>query len=720
VRRPSSRRRLVLGLGLGLVVAALAATPLVGAWAVRRLVLPRMAAKLGVPVEAAEVRVRLGSAELIGLRLGGEPTPLLLPRVRVLFSVLPLFAGKVRIGVVDIEQARVDGVRRLDGLDNLSVFLERLGLRGGSGAGSNGSAARSGGGLAVTVEKVRLRGGALLIADGKWGEVLAHDVEADVHPTGPAELRLGEVKMRLAAGPWAAADKVIVRAQLARGKPTGLPSLEVEGGVLHAARGLDLTGIAGTIEPDGDAPDRARIALRGSYGGAGAELWNATGWVDPKKATGDLQVRAARFRLEQLGDFLSGQVLENTKNAEVDGHLALHFFDGVLTYKGRFHLAGLTVAHPMLAPVAVPNLGFDATLRGSLDVRNKYLILEEATVDFRDVHALFTADVQNLNDKPRFAATMRVKPVSCQAVLSSLPRELVPALQGFKLQGTLSTDLHLGIDMADLESPVDLGGKVGIEGCKVVEAPHHADARRLTGTFEQTVPDETGKWETFLVGPEWPDFVPYAEISPHLINSIMTTEDSGFFKHRGFITSEFRSALQRNLQAGRFRLGASSITMQMVKNVLLSREKTLSRKLQEMFLTWYLERHLTKERILEMYFNVIEFGPGIYGIGKAARHYFGKHPRDLEPQEAAFFSSILPSPKRRYVHYCNASGELSAKWDAYVKRIMRKSHERKRLTDEEFAKAMATPVRFDRKEARPERECLALVKRLTTPLQPAK
>ena len=105
----------------------------------------------------------------------------------------------------------------------------------------------------------------------------------------------------------------------------------------------------------------------------------------------------------------------------------------------------------------------------------------------------------------------------------------------------------------------------------------------------------------------------------------MTTEDNGFFKHRGWVTPEFKTALRRNLAGGGFRLGASSITMQMVKNVLLSREKTLSRKLQELFLVWYIEKMLPKERILELYFNAIEFGPRIYGIGAAARHYFGKH-----------------------------------------------------------------------------------------------
>ena len=135
----------------------------------------------------------------------------------------------------------------------------------------------------------------------------------------------------------------------------------------------------------------------------------------------------------------------------------------------------------------------------------------------------------------------------------------------------------------------------------------------------------------------------------------MTTEDNGFFKHHGWVSSEFKSALRRNLERGGFRLGASSITMQMVKNVLLTKEKTLSRKLQELFLVWYLEQELPKERILELYFNAIEFGPRIYGIGAATRHYFGKKPSELTPLEAAFFSSILPSPKRRYVQYCHGA-----------------------------------------------------------------
>ena len=180
------------------------------------------------------------------------------------------------------------------------------------------------------------------------------------------------------------------------------------------------------------------------------------------------------------------------------------------------------------------------------------------------------------------------------------------------------------IDYTNLEA-LELGGKVGIDGCKVSRRPqevtalagpesHHPDGGDPAGRQERARPAPPS-YMAFPIGPDNPDFVPYDQISPHLINSIMTTEDNGFFKHRGWVTPEFKTALRRNLPGGGFRLGASSITMQMVKNVLLSREKTLSRKLQELFLVWYIEQLLPKERILELYFNAIEFGPRLYGIG---------------------------------------------------------------------------------------------------------
>jgi Transglycosylase len=703
-------RALLWSLAIATLVVV-AGGPLAGAWIVRGRVIPKLEARLGRRVTVEHIKVRWGLVELRQVVVdgaGGSP-PVVVPLVRVRLRVGALLAGRVEVAELELQHPRLE-LQRGGAEDNVSSILERLRAPRAEATSDKPRAP-------MRIDRVRIVDAAAAVSD-VYGEAQVTRLDAELSTDGPGEARLYGPQAHLAAGPRASAGLIKIGFTLEHGKLAGLPTVEVEAGAASPFRGLDLTGITGAVRPDVENPRRAVVEVRGSYGGADATLWNATGWLDPEREQGLIKLRADRFKLSQLESVWSreGAVTRvmNAKNAEVDAHLDLTYSAGTLTYAGAFHLAGLTIAHPMLGPQPVAHVSLEARARGTLDFQARRLRLVEAVVDFRNVHATFTADVENLGPKPRFAATLQVRPLPCQVALQALPPELTPSLQGFKLTGTFSTDLHLALDMDDLDSGVDLGGKVGIEGCKSIEAPEAVSADRLQQTFVQTVEPERGKWFAFLAGPENPDFVPYDQISRHLVNSIMTTEDNGFFKHHGFIPSEFRSALQQNLQRGYFRLGASSITMQMIKNVLLTREKTLSRKLQELFLTWYIEHQLTKERILEIYFNVIEFGPGIYGIGRAARHYFGKPAKELAPQEAAFFSSILPNPKRRYVQYCHKEGTLDAKWDAYIKRIMRRMHERGRLTDEEFAHAQETPLRFSRVEAMPEKECMALVKRITT------
>jgi membrane peptidoglycan carboxypeptidase len=144
-------------------------------------------------------------------------------------------------------------------------------------------------------------------------------------------------------------------------------------------------------------------------------------------------------------------------------------------------------------------------------------------------------------------------------------------------------------------------------------------------------------------------------MSPFLLHAVIAHEDAGFVAHHGFAPSEIQVALVRNLIAGRYVQGASTITMQLVKNVFLHREKTLARKLQEVLLTWWTERVFSKERILELYLNVIEYGPSVYGIRHAADHYFGRAPGELSVAESAFLATILPSPKLFHAAYEDGS-----------------------------------------------------------------
>lgn len=146
------------------------------------------------------------------------------------------------------------------------------------------------------------------------------------------------------------------------------------------------------------------------------------------------------------------------------------------------------------------------------------------------------------------------------------------------------------------------------------------------------------------------NWVTLNQISSYAKWAIILSEDWAFYQHGGIDVEQIKVALNEMMEEKRFR-GASTITQQMVKNVYLSEDRTLWRKLHEVILAQKVEKVLSKSRILEIYLNVIEFGPGIYGIKQASYHYFRKHPSALNPKESAFLAMLLPSPKRYYISY---------------------------------------------------------------------
>ncbi len=140
-------------------------------------------------------------------------------------------------------------------------------------------------------------------------------------------------------------------------------------------------------------------------------------------------------------------------------------------------------------------------------------------------------------------------------------------------------------------------------------------------------------------------WVPYAAISPYVKQAVLVAEDIGFFTHHGFDLDALEDALDRAVERKALPRGASTITQQLAKNLWLSPSRSPVRKLREAALTWQLERTLGKRRILELYLNVAEFGPGIYGVEAAGRHYFGKPAAALGPDEAAQLAASLPNPR---------------------------------------------------------------------------
>ncbi len=141
------------------------------------------------------------------------------------------------------------------------------------------------------------------------------------------------------------------------------------------------------------------------------------------------------------------------------------------------------------------------------------------------------------------------------------------------------------------------------------------------------------------------NWVSLKEVDYTAAHAIVVSEDWAFYGHSGYDLGQIKEAAVEAMEGERTR-GASTISQQVVKNLFLTPEKTLGRKMKELLYSTYMERNVSKEKILETYLNIAEFGPGIYGIKAAARHYFKKAPKELTAKEGAFLAMLLPSPKR--------------------------------------------------------------------------
>jgi monofunctional biosynthetic peptidoglycan transglycosylase len=140
-------------------------------------------------------------------------------------------------------------------------------------------------------------------------------------------------------------------------------------------------------------------------------------------------------------------------------------------------------------------------------------------------------------------------------------------------------------------------------------------------------------------------WVSYGAISEHLKKAVLISEDASFFSHTGVDVRELQESLKKDWETGSFARGGSTITMQLAKNLYLNPSKNPLRKAKEIVIAWQLEHALSKRRIFEIYLNVVEWGPNVYGAEAAARHYFAKPAVKLDILEAATLAALLPSPR---------------------------------------------------------------------------
>jgi hypothetical protein len=230
---------------------------------------------------------------------------------------------------------------------------------------------------------------------------------------------------------------------------------------------------------------------------------------------------------------------------------------------------------------------------------------------------------------------------ACQNWLDVVPEELkIGPISQMKIKGTFGFDIQLNPTSLKINSSCSLDGPVP-QFITDLRKPFKYTAYHPDGTpFERTS------------GPGTNDWIPLGFVD-HMATALTITEDPGFWHHRGIIPQALENSLKDDMRLGKFFRGGSTITMQLAKNLWLTRNKSLGRKLQEGILTIALESGLSKENILELYLNVVEFGPNTYGIGPGCAKFLKKYPGEINISEALYMATRLPSPNKAHSYEAN-------------------------------------------------------------------
>lgn len=401
-----------------------------------------------------------------------------------------------------------------------------------------------------------------------------------------------------------------------------------------------------------------------------AQRWKIKGFADPrnKKAdirffnidTGAIKVPYFDERYNLISSFDSIRL--NVENIDKSG--------GELHIDGFVSIANLKINHAKIAKkdVLIKNARFD------------YRFLLGA--DFVSVDSSSTAQLNKVKFHPYlayeteedtlFKLKVTIPKMKAQDFISSLPDGLFTHFQGMEAEGTFDYNLDFEYNKNKPKALV-FNSNLRKENLKITKYGE-ANLNKLNGEFIYRAIINGVLQRPVLVGVENPSYTTLDQIAPYLQKCVLTTEDPSFFNHRGFINEAFKQSIIKNIRTKKFSRGASTISMQLIKNVFLTREKTLSRKLEEILLVYILEnnRIVSKERMLEVYFNIIEWGPNVYGIGEAAQFYFQKTPADLTFNECLFLARIIPSPKK-FMYQFNDEGilkESSMKQVSFLTNLM--------------------------------------------------
>ncbi len=427
-----------------------------------------------------------------------------------------------------------------------------------------------------------------------------------------------------------------------------------------------------------------RVAVGGQTSNKGTLKVDVS--VMPSEARADGSVRLRRISLALIAPFAPELPLYDTEVGTLSAELELAASSsGQVTMEGSLRLRELALSSERIAPEPVEHINIDVRGKGIWHPVDRLLQIERGQVRMGKTQVLIDGELERTPDHYRVDLTAKLPPTSCNDVVGAIPEDVLGSLARFEWSGNWSALTHISLDSRDLEA-TELSIRVR-NLCQFESTPKWVRIERFQEPFRHRAvePDET-VFE-MRTGPGTAYWVAFADISPFMPPAVISHEDGAFYDHGGFAPWAIRDALVRNLQEGRYVVGASTISMQLAKNLYLQREKTIARKVQEVILTWWLENALNKDEILELYLNVIEYGPSVYGLRHAAAYYFGREPVELSPAESAFLACMLPSPKRYHVSY--ERGALTRSMKSRMRRLLEHMAKRERIGPEALSYGLA-------------------------------
>ena len=373
-----------------------------------------------------------------------------------------------------------------------------------------------------------------------------------------------------------------------------------------------------------------------------AATWHVNGTVKPGRKQLDVMLFADNKKVElpYLENKLKAKFSFDTVRTEMK---SADYSGDDFKIKGSWSVKNLLVNHPKIASNDI--VVSDAKIEADMLIGPNYVALDSSSTVFLKKAILHPYLKYTLSPNKIYEVKIMAPEQDAQEVLNAFPGGLFESLDGLKVSGKVKYDLNFYLDSAIPDS-VRFNSGLTPTNFKILQWGK-TNLQKINKDFVYT-PYERGKrMRDILIGPSNPNFTPLSGVSSNFKNAILTSEDPSFFSHKGFVQESIRKSFAVNFKEKKFVRGGSTISMQLVKNVFLSRQKTLARKAEEILIVWLIEnnRLISKNRMLEVYFNIIEMGQNIYGIGEATRYYFGKRPSDLNIGEGIFLANIVPRPK---------------------------------------------------------------------------